>query len=172
MGFLARRIVFYLVAFFVAITVNFTLPRMMPGDPFEIMFAAAQGKMPAEIMPALKAQYGFVDGPWYIQYAAYIKSIFTWDLGPSILLFPTPVTQVLNYALPWTLFIAGISALISITTGTVMGVYAAYHRGGLVRFVSLPDVSGDGSFSGRGRLHAVVLYLRPDSGMVSGGLRL
>jgi peptide/nickel transport system permease protein len=41
MGFLVRRIIFYLVAFFVAITVNFTLPRMMPGDPFEIMFAAA-----------------------------------------------------------------------------------------------------------------------------------
>ena len=38
MGFLIRRIVFYLVAFFVAITVNFSLPRMMPGDPFEIMF--------------------------------------------------------------------------------------------------------------------------------------
>ncbi len=130
MGFLVRRIIFYLVAFFVAITLNFTLPRMMPGDPFEIMFAAAQGKMPPEIMPALKAQYGFVDGPWYVQYGAYIKSIFQWDLGPSILLFPTPVTEVIGYALPWTLFIAGVSALISITTGTLLGVYAAYNRGG------------------------------------------
>ena len=130
MGFLVRRIIFYLVAFFVAITVNFALPRMMPGDPFEIMFASAQGKILPEQIPALKAQYGFVDGPWYVQYIGYIKSIFKWDLGPSVLLFPTPVTEVLSYALPWTLFIAGVSALISIATGTLLGVYAAYHRGG------------------------------------------
>jgi peptide/nickel transport system permease protein len=130
MKFLVRRIIFYLVAFIVAITVNFSLPRMMPGDPFEIMFASAQGKITPEQLPALKAQYGFVSGPWYVQYGAYLKSVFTWDLGPSILFFPTPVSEVIGYALPWTLFIAGSATLISIIVGSLLGVYAAYHQGG------------------------------------------
>ena len=129
MGFLVRRIFFYITAFFVAITINFSLPRMMPGDPFEIMFASAQGKITPEQLPALKAQYGFVEGSWLVQYVAYLKSIFSWDLGPSLLLFPTPVSEVIANALPWTLFIAGLSTLISIVVGSLLGVYAAYNRG-------------------------------------------
>ena len=129
MGFLSRRLVFYFVAFLVAVSLNFTLPRMMPGDPFEIMFAAAQGKMAPEQIPALKAQFGFIDGPWYVQYVEYIKNIFVWELGPSIMMFPTPVTEVIGFALPWTLLLAGVATSISIAIGTTMGVYAAYHRG-------------------------------------------
>ncbi len=130
MGFITRRLAFYLVAFLVAVTVNFSLPRLMPGDPFQIMFASAQGQMQPEQMEALKAQFGFVTGPWYEQYWSYLTSILTWDLGPSIFMFPTSVTEVIGFALPWTLFLAGVSTFISIVTGTFFGVYAAYHRGG------------------------------------------
>ena len=146
MGFLARRLAFYLIAFLVAVTLNFALPRMMPGDPFQIMFAAAQGKMSADALPAIKAQYGFVEGPWYAQYLAYLKSVFTWNLGPSVLLFPTPVTSVLAYALPWTLFLTGTSTLISIVIGSLLGVYAAYHRGGKFDTIASPAFLVIGAF--------------------------
>lgn len=129
MGFLVRRLWFYCIAFLVAITVNFVLPRMMPGDPFDIMFAAAKGSMTPEQIPALKAQFGFVSGPWYEQYWAYLQNVLTWNLGPSIVFFPSPVTEILGFALPWTLFLAGTATLISITIGTTLGVYAAYRRG-------------------------------------------
>ena len=129
MGFLTSRLVFYIAAFLVAVTVNFLLPRMMTGDPFEIMFAAAQGQMQPEQIEALRAQFGFISGPLYLQYWGYIKSVFTGDLGPSIFRFPTPVTEVIGSALPWTIFIAGTSAILSIVLGTFFGAYAAYHRG-------------------------------------------
>ncbi|RMH69382.1 MAG: ABC transporter permease [Gemmatimonadetes bacterium] len=146
MGFLVRRFLFYLAAFLVAITVNFALPRLMPGDPFEIMFAAAQGKITPEQLPALKAQYGFVEGPWYVQYGAYLKSVFTWDLGPSVLFFPTPVSEVIGYALPWTLFISGSATLISILIGSLMGIYAAYHQGGWFDKLASPTFLVLGAF--------------------------
>jgi len=73
--FLGSRLLFYIAAFMVAVTFNFVLPRMMPGDPFEIMFAAAQGKIQPEQMAVLKEQFGFVAGPWHVQYWDYIKGI-------------------------------------------------------------------------------------------------
>lgn len=129
MGFLVRRLGFYLAAFLVAITLNYALPRMMPGDPFQIIFASARGKIQPEQMAVLKAQFGFVEGPWYLQYYEYVKSVFSWELGPSILMYPTPVSEVIGYALPWTVFLAGGSIMLCIIVGSVLGVYAAYHRG-------------------------------------------
>lgn len=130
MGFLTSRLMFYIAAFLVAVTFNFLVPRMMPGDPFEIMFASAQGKIQPEQLDVLKAQFGFVSGPLYLQYWEYVTGIFSGDLGPSISRFPMPVTEVIGGALPWTLFLAGVSTLICVVVGNLLGIFAAYHRGG------------------------------------------
>ena len=98
--FLGSRLLFYIAAFMVAVTFNFVLPRMMPGDPFEIMFAAAQGKIQPEQMAVLKEQFGFVAGPWHVQFWDYVKGIFSGDLGPSLTYYPTPVTEIISGALP------------------------------------------------------------------------
>lgn len=63
MGFILRRFSFYLVAFLVAATINFLLPRAMPGDPVSVMFARAGAMMEPAALEALKATFGFVDGP-------------------------------------------------------------------------------------------------------------
>lgn len=132
MAFILRRLAFYMVAIFVAITFNFILPRLMPGDPVEAMFAAAGGKLPPETLAAYKQMLGFVDAPIWIQYLQYIKSVVTFDLGPSIMLFPVPVTTVLSNTLPWTIFLAGLATLASIFIGCFIGLYASYNRGGFV----------------------------------------
>ena len=146
MNFLFSRLVFYFTAFGVAITVNFLLPRLMPGDPFTIMFASAQGQMQPEQIEVLKAQFGFVSGPLYEQYWSYLKSIFSGNLGPSLYRFPTPVTEVIGAALPWTLFLAGISVLVSVALGTFMGAYAAYHRGQWFDSIFSPSLLVLGAF--------------------------
>ena len=130
MGFLLRRSGFYLVAIFVAITFNFLIPRLMPGDPIDALFASAQGRMPLETLAAYKEMLGFVDGPLWEQYLVYLKSILTWDLGPTIMLFPLPVSELLATKMPWTIGLAGTSTLISVTIGLVVGTYASYHLGG------------------------------------------
>lgn len=131
MGFILRRAVFYAIAIFVAITFNFLIPRLMPGDPIDALFASAQGRMPLETLAAYKEMLGFVDGPLWHQYLAYIKSILAWDLGPTIMLFPLPVSELLATKVPWTIGLAGTSTLISVTIGLVVGTYASYNLGGM-----------------------------------------
>ena len=136
MAFLIRRLAFYFVAVFVAITFNFIMPRLMPGDPVDALFAAAGGRMPIETLEAYREMLGFVDGPIWVQYLQYLKSVVTFDLGPAIMLFPVPVTEVLGNTLPWTIFLAGFATLFSIGIGCFIGLYASFNRGGLVdRFV-------------------------------------
>lgn len=132
MAFILRRLAFYLVAIFIAISFNFLLPRLMPGDPVDAMFAAAGGKMPPETIEAYKEMLGFVDAPLWQQYLQYLKSVVTFDLGPSIMLFPTPVTEVLSNTLPWTVFLAGTATILAILIGCFIGLYASYNRGGFV----------------------------------------
>ena len=63
MAFLLRRLVFYLAAFLAAATINFFLPRLMPGDPIQIMFAGAGSDLSLENLNALKLTFGFIDAP-------------------------------------------------------------------------------------------------------------
>jgi len=130
MGFIFRRLFFYALAIFVAISFNFLMPRLMPGDPVDALFVAAGGKLPPEAIAAYQQMLGFVDGPLWVQYFQYLKSVLTLDLGPAIMMFPVPVKSVLENTLPWTIVLAGTATLISIVAGCFIGLYAAYHRGG------------------------------------------
>jgi peptide/nickel transport system permease protein len=130
MSFILRRLSFYFTAFLLAISFNFFLPRMMPGDPIEAMFAAAQGKMDIAQMDAVREMYGFMDGSLFEQYISYMQSVFTLDLGPSVLMFPIDVTTVVGMALPWTMFLALGSLIVALIIGVSIGTYASYRREG------------------------------------------
>lgn len=135
MAFLIRRFGFYLAAFIAAATINFFLPRLMPGDPIQIMFSSAGAELSPENLDALKLTFGFVDGPLWQQYLTYLQSIFTGDLGRSIKYFPLPVTSVLGNALIWTVGLMGTATLVSFTLGTFLGVLAAWRRGSVFDIV-------------------------------------
>lgn len=132
MAFLLRRLAFYVAAFLVAATINFFLPRLMPGDPIQIMFASAGSELSLENLNALKLTFGFIDAPLHEQYLAYLQSVFTGDLGRSIKYFPLPVTELLGRALIWTLGLMGVATLLSFSLGTLLGVVAAWRRGSLI----------------------------------------
>lgn len=129
MPFLLRRTLFYLAAFIAAATINFFLPRMMPGDPVALMFSSAATELPPESLAALKLTFGFVDGPIWKQYLTYIASIFTGDLGMSVKYFPLPVTELLGRALVWTVGLVGTATIISFVLGSFLGMLAAWRRG-------------------------------------------
>ncbi|MBL8592994.1 MAG: ABC transporter permease [Devosia sp.] len=132
MAFLLRRLVFYLAAFIAAATINFFLPRLMPGDPIQKMFAGAGSDLSLENLNALKLTFGFIDAPIGEQYLAYLKSVFTGDLGRSVRFFPLPVTELLGRALVWTVGLVGTATIIGFTIGTLLGVMAAWRRGSRV----------------------------------------
>ena len=138
MAFVLRRLGFYIVAFFVAATINFILPRLMPGNPIDVLFAQATTTIPPEARAALVETFGFATGPLHEQYLAYLKSVFTGDLGYSIRFYPQTVNERLGYALPWTLLLAGCATLLAFAIGSFMGVFAAWKRGGAFDAVVTP----------------------------------
>ena len=144
--FLRRRLVFYLIPGFAAITINFLIPRLMPGDPVQLMFARFQGRLDPRAFDAVKEQFGFVDGPLWQQYLLYLRSIVRLDFGPSVLGFPVPATTLIWTSLRWTLFLAGIASILSFALGTLLGVVAAWRRGGAIDTYLLPVASVLGAF--------------------------
>lgn len=146
MRFILRRIGFYLIAAWASLTLNFLLPRMMPGDPASVIFARAQGRMRPEAIDAMKKAYGLSDDPLPIQYWHYVRSTLTGDLGTSFVYFPSPVTQVIGTGLAWTLLLGLTAVILSFVIGCVLGVIGAWKRGGMLDSVMPPLVIFVGSF--------------------------
>lgn len=111
----------------VVITINFFLPRAMPGDPFLILSVEEEGvatSFTSEQIEYYKDYYGF-DKPLYIQFFNYIKKLLHGDLGNSIY-YDTSVVKMILIRMPWTLFIVICSLFISSFLGTIFGAISAY----------------------------------------------
>ncbi|MGH3880309.1 MAG: ABC transporter permease [Actinophytocola sp.] len=130
MGYLLRRIGFYVFTAWAAITINFLLPRLIPGDPVQSLIARARGQLDATAIQSLYILFGLdQDKSLVEQYLTYVGQLFRGDLGLSFTFFPTPVSEVLSDSLPWTLGLVGITTVISFLLGTFMGVLAGWWRG-------------------------------------------
>ncbi|MDL1884657.1 ABC transporter permease, partial [Anaerolineae bacterium CFX8] len=146
MRFLLRRFSFYLVAAFVAVTLNFFIPRLMVGDPVQVMFAQFQGRMDPRALESLKETFGFVQGPILEQYVTYLSNLARGNLGLSVSFFPVPVNEVIAPSLVWTLRLIGLATITSFGIGIVLGIYAAWRRGGVIDSLLLPIASAVGAF--------------------------
>jgi len=131
-SYLIRRLGFYTLAAWVALTINFFLPRMMPGDPATAMVARFRGRLAPEAIDALRETFGFTDASLVSQYFTYLGHVFTGDLGVSVSYFPAPVSEVIGTGLVWTIFLAGTAVIISFFIGTLLGVATAWWRRGWV----------------------------------------
>lgn len=130
MTYLLKRMGFYALAGWAALTLNFFLPRLMPGDPATALFARFQGRLSPQAMDALRETFGLTDDPLIVQYFTYLKHVLQGDLGISIAYFPSPVSDVIGTGLAWTIFLAGSAVIISFTIGTLLGVVVAWFRQG------------------------------------------
>lgn len=146
MKYVLRRLGFYLIAAWVSLTLNFFIPRLMPGDPATAVFARFKGMLNAEALAAMREAFGFTNEPLYAQYLTYLQHLFRGDLGISVVRFPTPVTDVIGESLGWTLLLAGTAAVFAFVIGTLLGVVAAWRRGGLLDSIAPPALIFLGAF--------------------------
>jgi peptide/nickel transport system permease protein len=130
MRYLARRLGFYLIAAWAAVTLNFFLPRLMPGDPATALFARFKGRLAPEAMAALRDAFGLTDQSVLGQYATYLGHALRGELGVSVTNFPQPVIDVIATGLGWTLLLAGTAVVLSFVIGSLFGVAVAWWRGG------------------------------------------
>jgi peptide/nickel transport system permease protein len=125
---IVRRLGLYLLTAWVAITVNFALPRLMPGNPIQDLIGKIQSQVtPAEIN-AIRLSFGDTNQGWLGQYFTYITQMFHGNLGISITL-GAPVTSILRESVPWTVGLIGISTIISFVVGTFAGAMLGWTRG-------------------------------------------
>jgi peptide/nickel transport system permease protein len=130
MRYILRRLGFYLLTLFVSISLNFFLPRLMPGDPATIMFGRFQGRLPPETLQAMKIAFGFVEGSLWDQYVAYLSHAIRFDFGISIYRFPAPVSMVISTGLAWTLLMNTVVLIVAFSLGTLLGILASWRRSG------------------------------------------
>jgi len=133
--FLAGKGVQYALVLLFAITLNFLLPRMMPGSPLLFLVGEDVGFMPAEQRAQIMRAFG-LDQPLWRQYVIYLGNLAQGDLGFSYQQ-GRPIVEIIRNRLPWTLLLVGLSLLLATFVGVAWGLLAAWHRGGPVDFASL-----------------------------------
>lgn len=121
-----RKILIYALTFFVAVTIDWMIPRFMPGDPITNMLARTQ--VTTSALPAMYDYYARIFGldlPVWQQYINFWKALFAGNLGISTYLFPTPVTTILWRAVPYSMAILVPAILLSWYAGNKFGAIAA-----------------------------------------------
>ncbi|HLJ68235.1 MAG TPA: ABC transporter permease [Chloroflexota bacterium] len=135
MSVLARKLAFYLLSLWFAVTLNFVIPRLMPGDPLDS--AVGQVQLDPAQLAETRAALGLTNGSPLHQYLAYLWNLLHGNLGIS-LSERVPVSAVMGQELPWSLLLLGTALLISFVLGTGLGVLVAWKRGSLLDSVFTP----------------------------------
>jgi peptide/nickel transport system permease protein len=140
MKYLVRRVGFLLTTLWVAVTVNFFIPRLMPGNAAEAMMAQFRGHVNPSAMHALEVAFGVNTKQSLLSaYGDYLNNTLHGNFGLSTSNSLVPVTTVIAKGLPWSLGLVGIATIIGFSLGTVLGGLAAWRRGGVLDNV-LPPV--------------------------------
>jgi peptide/nickel transport system permease protein len=126
---LTRKLAVYVLTAWVAITANFLLPRLMPGNPVQTMIGKLQGRVTPAMQQAIQLQFGVgLHNSLWSQYTSYWSQLFHGNLGQSITL-SAPVSTILGDTIPWTIGLLGASTVISFALGTLAGIGLGWRRG-------------------------------------------
>jgi peptide/nickel transport system permease protein len=127
---LLRRLGFYAVTAFVAVTLDFLIPHLVPGNPVEVVIDSHAGGMPPQAAASLYAQFGINQhASLWAEYLHYWNTLLHGNLGISISQYPAHVSTVISSAIWWTVVLVGTATVISFVLGTVIGTLAAWRRG-------------------------------------------
>jgi peptide/nickel transport system permease protein len=127
--YLLRKLGIYAVTFFVAVTIDWAIPRFMPGDPVDQLISRMQAQPgAAEALESHYTQAFGLDVPIWEQYLNFWAALFRGDLGLSIANFPTPVSELILGALPYTLALLVPAILLSFWSGNKVGALAARRK--------------------------------------------
>jgi peptide/nickel transport system permease protein len=141
MRWLLRRIVFYGFAVWVALTLNFLLPRLMPGDPLGGILqrlSPSQIQSNPGIIQTYKALLGGGNGSLWHDYVQYLHRVVHLNFGISTSNYPAPVSTVIGRTLPYSIALVGFAFILAFVLGTTIGMIAAWRRNGAVDNVVVP----------------------------------
>lgn len=139
MRFVLRRLGFFVVTLWAAITLNFLIPRLMPGNAAVAMMARYRGRVNPDALHALEIAFGVNNHQSLLSaYLSYLGNIGRGRFGTSLTFFPDTVTHQVLQALPWTLGLVGVTTILAFFLGTLIGLVSAWRRGGVLDGVLPP----------------------------------
>jgi len=132
-NYFVRKLGFYIVALWAALTLNFLIPRLLPGNPVDILLAKLQQRG-GIVTPDTRKAYELLLGgdssdPLPLQYWNYLVNVFRGDLGVSVSYFPTPVSEVIGTSLPWTIVLVGVATVLATIIGVTLGAIVGWKPG-------------------------------------------
>ena len=141
MRFLLRRLGFFVLTLWAALTINFFIPHLMPGSPLQALRDRTHNKLSPQALQELLASFGFKPNQnIFEQYLDYLRDMLTGHWGVSIgQTLGTPVSTIVGQALPWTLGMVGVATVLAFILGSLVGTVAAWRRGGRLDAI-LPSV--------------------------------
>jgi peptide/nickel transport system permease protein len=140
MRFVFRRLGFFLLTLWVALTLNFVLPRLMPGNPALAIIGKFRGGISPQAVKVLEAQFGIATHQnLVVQYFDYLRNVATLKFGVSLTTQPgASVGRIVLNAIPWTLGLVGLTTVLAFILGTGIGILAGWRRGGRLDSVIPP----------------------------------
>src|ERR1022692_4876498 len=139
MRFVLRRLGFFALTMWAALTLNFFLPRLMPGNPAEAMMGKFRGPVNPQALKALEVEFGVNTHQSLVaQYFGYLGDVSTGKFGTSLYFYPESVGRVILDAIPWTLGLVGVTTVLAFVLGTGTGIVAAWRRGGVADSILPP----------------------------------
>jgi len=132
--YLGRKVVWYVIALFVALLLNFLLPRLIPGNPVDSIVSqmtrggGASGEQMKAIYAHYMQQFG-LDKPMWQQFLVYLDQLVHGNLGTSFSQYPASVNSLVGKALPWSIVIQLPAILVGWLVGNLLGAIAAYKGG-------------------------------------------
>jgi peptide/nickel transport system permease protein len=138
MSYVMRRMGLFLVTLWAALTVNFIIPRVMPGNEAEAVLATFRGANPGALH-ALEIQFGVnVHQSVLASYFEYLGNCLTGQFGVTAQ--GVPVMTEITSKLPWTLGLVGVTTILAFLIGTLAGVFSAWRRGGRIDALLPPSL--------------------------------
>ena len=128
LGHFPSSLVNYMIALAAIFSLNFILPRLMPGDPLQAIYGQEALVVMSDEMEAQLIRQLSLDKSWWDQMLAYILSLMQGDLGFSYY-YREQVSQVILGALPWTLLLTGLALVLATAIGLILGIESGYARG-------------------------------------------
>jgi peptide/nickel transport system permease protein len=131
MRFLLRRLGFFLLTLWAALTLNFFIPRFMPGSPLQALRDRTHNRLSPAALEQMLTSYGFKPNQnLVVQYLDYLRNMATGKWGVSIGgALGEPVSRIVGQALPWTLGLVGLSTVLAFALGSLIGAVAGWRRG-------------------------------------------
>lgn len=131
LGYVARRIGVFLLIIFIAVSINFVMPRLRSTNPIEARLyrmagqGGIYGNQIKDLIKIYNEKFG-LDKPLYVQYANYWWDLLHLDLGQSLAFYPQTAVEMILRAAPWTIGLLLVATMLAFGLGTVFGALMAW----------------------------------------------